>query len=466
MTGDFNGDGRADLAVAGTSTISSIEARSRCCWGPATGRSTPRRRSAQGPRLSVRPRDGRLQRRRPRRPRRRRIRPTPAKARSRCCWGPATGRSRPRRRSARGSRSDSALVTGDFNGDGRADLAYAAPSPQVALSLGNGEFAPPSEFTGAIHDNPLVADPGDGSTMSSSSIRTATSCGARDSLRLRGASAPHHDQPRSIPRATSPSFRPVRGRCSPASISGTTRSRCTRTGAANSSRSCSCPPCTGRNNSSGSATAHPRAGRRGRPQWGWERRPGRPQRGGRDRIGLPRRRRWGLRQAGRRAPRPGHLGHRPGRPRRDGAPRSRRDQPGHRRRPRPARQRRRHLRRPFRVSRRGRTVWAEGLRRRHDRPGIAGGDGGGGDRDVHAGRDDRPRDHRSRLELARGPRRPGRRCPRQPHALPHEHTGHRRPDRGFRPRRRQRPGRARFRRPDHLPRRRPGRVRQGQDEDL
>ena len=59
--------------------------------------------------------------------------------------------------------SPSALVTGDYNGDGRPDLAYAAPSLQVALSLSNGEFAQPGELTGAVHDNPLVADPGDGS---------------------------------------------------------------------------------------------------------------------------------------------------------------------------------------------------------------------------------------------------------------------------------------------------------------
>ena len=54
-------------------------------------------------------------------------------------------------------------MTGDYTGDGRPDLAYAAPSLQVALSLGNGKIAQPGELTGAVHDNPLVADPGDGS---------------------------------------------------------------------------------------------------------------------------------------------------------------------------------------------------------------------------------------------------------------------------------------------------------------
>ena len=107
VTGDFNGDGRADLAVAG---FSSSSGRGAVEVLPGAGDGTFRA-------------------------------PSPIST---------------------GLFSPSALATSDFNGDGRSDLVSTTPL-QVTLSFGNGEFAPPSELTGAIHDNPLVADPGDGS---------------------------------------------------------------------------------------------------------------------------------------------------------------------------------------------------------------------------------------------------------------------------------------------------------------
>jgi hypothetical protein len=56
-------------------------------------------------------------------------------------------------------------VATDFNGDGRTDMGFStggADAFQVALSLGDGLFASPGDFTGVVHDNPLVADLGTG----------------------------------------------------------------------------------------------------------------------------------------------------------------------------------------------------------------------------------------------------------------------------------------------------------------
>jgi large repetitive protein len=62
--------------------------------------------------------------------------------------------------------SSTLVVAGAFSGDGRSDLFLAGTSGvTVALSEGNGEFAGPSEETeaGPIQETPVVAFPGDGS---------------------------------------------------------------------------------------------------------------------------------------------------------------------------------------------------------------------------------------------------------------------------------------------------------------
>ena len=55
------------------------------------------------------------------------------------------------------------LVTPDIDGDGRSDLvSYADGRSQVAISLSNGTFVDPGALAAAIEENPVVADPGDG----------------------------------------------------------------------------------------------------------------------------------------------------------------------------------------------------------------------------------------------------------------------------------------------------------------
>ena len=57
--------------------------------------------------------------------------------------------------------SPDALVTGDFNGDGRTDLAVAnSGSNDVSILLGNGDgtFTDPGQFATTPHSTPLVAD--------------------------------------------------------------------------------------------------------------------------------------------------------------------------------------------------------------------------------------------------------------------------------------------------------------------
>jgi hypothetical protein len=57
----------------------------------------------------------------------------------------------------------SSLLPDDFTGDGRTDLAVSGQSgSQVKLSLGNGQFADPGTVADAIQNTPVLADPGDG----------------------------------------------------------------------------------------------------------------------------------------------------------------------------------------------------------------------------------------------------------------------------------------------------------------
>ena len=93
VTGDFTGDGRTDLAVANAAPTTC-----RCSWARATARFSPRYLSVGS--WARYPRDGRLQRRRADRP----GRPHPERhdlaihhrSRCRCSWATATAPSRPR----------------------------------------------------------------------------------------------------------------------------------------------------------------------------------------------------------------------------------------------------------------------------------------------------------------------------------------------------------------------------------
>ena len=91
----------------------------RCCWATATARSSPRSPTRWG--RSRRDRGGRLQRRRPHRPGRRKLRLDDTVS---VLLGNGDGTFQPQVTYAVGSCPD-AIVAGDFNGDGRIDLAVA-----------------------------------------------------------------------------------------------------------------------------------------------------------------------------------------------------------------------------------------------------------------------------------------------------------------------------------------------------
>ena len=153
--------------------------------------------------------------------------PEPTTTRS--IWATATARSRPDALCARWNGLSTAIVTGDFTGNGRTDLAITRTSPddvQVRLTNGDGTFSDPSVVDLVRRETPLVADiNGDGARMFRSSTRPATSSIARA-----GQASPAASRPRSrSTRATLARHRfchdSSTARRSPVSTPTTTRSR-------------------------------------------------------------------------------------------------------------------------------------------------------------------------------------------------------------------------------------------------
>ena len=132
MAGDFNGDGRTDLAVA---NLLHYRLR-RVGVAGQRRRHLPEPGDVRGGDIPKRPRGGGLQRRRPHRPGRRQLLSNDVSV----LLGNGDGTFQNQVRYAAGS-GPSAIVAGDFNGDGRTDLATAnfCDSNDVSVLLGNGD---------------------------------------------------------------------------------------------------------------------------------------------------------------------------------------------------------------------------------------------------------------------------------------------------------------------------------------
>ena len=123
--GDFNGDGKQDLAVANLQ----LNTTCRSCWATARAVSAPPPTSALA--ISFVSSGGRFQRRRQARPRRCQL---AAQASCRSCWAMARAISAPPPTSA-ADNSPVLVAVGDFNGDGKQDLAVANSNCKQRVDL-------------------------------------------------------------------------------------------------------------------------------------------------------------------------------------------------------------------------------------------------------------------------------------------------------------------------------------------
>ena len=127
--GDFNGDGKQDLAVSCYTSAERVYLVGQ--WRGQFRRPHQLRRW----RLSWFSGSGRFQRRRQARPRGYQ----PATLTCRSCWAMARAVSAPPANFGAGGYGPSSVAVGDFNGDGKQDLAVANfDSNNVSILLGNG----------------------------------------------------------------------------------------------------------------------------------------------------------------------------------------------------------------------------------------------------------------------------------------------------------------------------------------
>ena len=166
VAGDFRNNGHTDLAVASSNVFPLTEIPSTCFWATATGPSRPPPVRVDLPRLlaCLPSRSSRAT----------------SRATASSTWPPpmptasgtddysvylgnGDGTFQPATPFALGGSggSSTAIVTGDFAGNGRTDLAITRTSPdnvQVRLSNGDGTFSSPSVVDLVRPETPLVAD--------------------------------------------------------------------------------------------------------------------------------------------------------------------------------------------------------------------------------------------------------------------------------------------------------------------